>query len=637
MRDGYSRFGRWAAAFVSGVAVPFFAPGPSALAQEPERLDELVVTATRLATPLSRVAASFSTVDAEEIERRQLRTLSDALATVPGFSLVQSGGAGTTTSVFVRGTNSSHVLFLLNGRRIGDPGGTRGLFDPANLLLWNVERIEILRGPRSVLYGSDAIGAVVNIITKRGGGALKAEAAAEAGSFRTLDVRAGISGSVEGVDFRFDAERFATGGTTIAPEASGNAENDSFSNRTASAALGFAPAPHLALDLFAQYTRAALEIDEFFRDDPNKEDLRTIRLLQLDATGSFFDRFWTATFDAAVNDQDFDNLDPPDAPGGARSASYFDGRIIEAGIKNDLAVHEGGTATLGWESRSERGKTSGDAFFAFEKSTATHSGYAQYQFDLFDRVSGTLGVRIDDNEDFGSETTYGVSAAYRHPETGTKLWSGIGTGFRAPSLVDLFGGVSGLFVGNPNLKPETSRGWEAGIVQEWFDGRVRTGATYFQNDIDDLIEGFVFKPELGLFTAENVNEARTYGVESFVSLEPLESLVLTLEHTYTRAEDRRTGEDLLRRPKHRGDLSATWWAMDELSLDLDVLVVGDRTDLGGVRQGGYYVANLAASYAFDDSLRLFGRIANLFDRRYEDPMGFEHPGLGAFAGVAVTY
>ena len=618
-----------------------FSNCPPALAEDTEpatqTITPIVVTATRLPTPATNVASSFTIITAEEIEERQYRTVNDALRGVPGLNLVQLGGAGTATSIFMRGTESNHVLFLVNGRRGGDPAGSGGVFDPQSLLVDNIARIEIVRGPRSVLYGSDAIGGVINVITKRASGPITGSAHVEAGSFRTVAGRWGLGGDVGPVTMQLNLAKLKTDGVSIAPDDEGNPENDGFRNDVASLALGFSPADGVSVDLYGQYVRAVTEIDNFGADDVNAEDSRTIRLAQLKLKADLVEDLWRVRLTGGFNDQDFQNDNPPESGVGETSRSIFDGTVMEAALLNDFHLAGIGTLVLGLEARREQGESGGGAFFNFADQLRTYSAFAEYQFEFAERVFGTLGLRGDNNRDFESETTYGASLGFRHPETATTLRASVGTGFKAPSLVDLFGGVSGLFFGNPDLVPEKSFGWDMGVEQELFAGRLALGATYFENDIDELIDGFAFDAGTGLFTARNVDEATTRGVEAFVEMQPISELLVALDYTFTRAFDSSINEDLLRRPKHKASANLTWYPLDPLTVNFATLYTGSTVDVGGVRMGSYTVVDVAAAYNLGEGVRLQGRVENLFDRDYEIADGFARPGIAGLFGVGVDF
>jgi vitamin B12 transporter len=604
---------------------------------ETQAMSPIIVTATRLPTPASSVASSFTLITAEEIDERQYRTVNDALRSVPGLNLVQLGGPGTATSIFVRGTESNHVLFLVNGRRVGDPAGSGGVFDPQSLLVDNIERIEIVRGPRSVLYGSDAIGGVINVITKRARGPLTGSAHVEAGSFRTVSGRWSLGGDVGPVTMQLNLAKLRTDGISIAPDDEGNPENDGFRDDVASLALGFSPADGVTVDLYGQYVRAVTEIDNFGADDVNSEDSRTIRLAQIDVGADLIDDLWHVRLTGGFNDQDFQNDNPPESGVGETSRSIFDGTIMETALLSDFDLARVGTLVLGLEARREQGKSSGGAFFNFDDQLRTYSAFAEYQFEFVERVFGTLGVRGDNNRDYESETTYGASLGYRHLETATTVRASAGTGFKAPSLIDLFGGVTGLFIGNPELVPEKSFGWDAGVEQELFAGRLALGATYFENDIDELIDGFAFDAATGLFTARNVDEATTRGVETFVEVQPLPDLSLALDYTFTRAFDSAINEDLLRRPKHKASANLIWFPLDSLTVNFATLYTGSTVDVGGVRMASYTVVDVSAAYDLGDGMRLQGRVENLFDRDYEIADGFAQPGIAGMFGVGVDF
>ncbi len=597
----------------------------------------VVVTATSLPTPATSVASSITIITAEEIEERQHRSVNDALRSVPGLNLVQLGGAGTATSIFMRGTESNHVLFLVNGRRAGDPAGSGGVFDPQSLLVDNIARIEIVRGPRSVLYGSDAIGGVINVITKRVSGPITGSAHVEAGSFRTVSGRWGLGGDAGPVTMQLNLAKLRTDGVSIAPDDEGNPENDGFRNDVASIALGFSPTESVTVDLYGQYVRAVTEIDSFGADDVNAEDSRTIRLAQLDVKADLVDDLWGARLTGGFNDQDFQNDNPPESGVGETSRSIFDGTVMEAALLNDFQIAPLGTLVLGLEARREQGESGGGAFFNFADQSRTYSAFAEYQFEFAKRVFGTLGVRGDNNRDFESETTYGASLGYRHLETATTFRASVGTGFKAPSLVDLFGGVSGLFFGNADLVPEKSFGWDAGVEQELLAGRLVLGATYFENDIDELIDGFVFDAGAGLFTTRNVDEAKTRGIETFIEVQPLPEVLVALDYTFTRAFDSSINEDLLRRPKHKASVNLTWYPLDLLTVNFATLHTGSTVDVGGVRMASYTVVDVAAAYDLGDGVHLQGRVENLFDRDYEIADGFARPGIAGLFGVGFDF
>ena len=244
-----------------------------------------------------------------------------------------------------------------------------------------------------------------------------------------------------------------------------------------------------------------------------------------------------------------------------------------------------------------------------------------------------MGLRLDDHEDFGSEITFRITSAYLLEETGTKLKATYGTGFKAPTLYQLYGPPDPTYgpVGNPDLDPEKSRGWDAGIEQEFLGDRVIIGATYFANDFEDLIE---FPWGMGYV---NVSKAEAEGIELSASIRPCEDLLLRGNYTYTHTENKNTEEELLQRPKDKFGVDVNYRFGRKGNANLEVLYVGKRLDYGQVRLGGYALVNLAASYDINENLKLFGRIDNLFDRKYEEAKGFGTPGFSVFGGLKLIF
>ena len=602
-----------------------------AQAQQPAQEDPppVVSITRRMEIPIEQVAGLVTVIGREEIERRQLRTLPELLRTVPGMHVVQAGPQGKQTSVFTHGTESDHTLVLLDGIEISDPSTPGNVFDIAHLLMADVERIEIVRGPSSTLYGSEAVGGVINVILRKGRGTPALSSWAEVGGYNTVQYAAGLRGSSSLFDYSLGFSSLHTRGTTAWAEDFGGSEDDGYDNRTTSWRVGFHPAPVLDLSVVGRFIDTDNELDSFGEDLDSRASTRQL-FVRSEGELELLDGFWTQTFGVSYTDHDRKDNDDP------FSETTHDGQRLKLDWKHDFTVARDHVFTLGGETERDTMDTR-----QTHASNRTSALFLQEQFALDDRLFGTLGLRLDHHDEFGSELTYRVAVAYVHPETGTKLRGSIGTAFKAPSLSDMFD-QSFFFRGNPDLDAEKSRGWAVGVEQPLWGGRVRLGSTYFNNRIRDLIN-FVFDPNFSLFTVRNVGRAKTDGFESFVSVSLQDRLTLRLDHTYTMAEDRDTGQDLLRRPSHKLSFVAEARPTKSATMSLTVVYTGHRKDFaavfpfGRISLGGYTVTDLAATYQLSPRWRAFGRIDNLFDEEYDDPHGFQSPGIVGFVGVKADY
>ena len=339
---------------------------------------------------------------------------------------------------------------------------------------------------------------------------------------------------------------------------------------------------------------------------------------------------------------DVDVLNPPDF---LRSKGL--GEKLKFELQNDFRFIENHIVTVGVETEKEKITTSSNSTSAFGPFTSlakadarTDAIYLQDQTAYRDRFFGTISLRLDDHDSFGSETTYRIAPAYLHRETGTKIRGAYAKGFKAPTLFELFGGSAspfGSFSGNPNLKPETSRGWEVGLDQSFFDDRLTLSLTYYDNEIKNLIvSNSTFTSNLNLAVAE------THGIEFGFTAKLLENLDLGANYAYTRAEEGgTTRKELLRRPLHKTTFDLSYRPIAPLSLTLSGSYIGRRYDIdavtfGRIKDPGYFLANIAASYDVAEKWQAFGRIENLFSKHYEDPDGFDQPGFGFFLGVKKT-
>jgi vitamin B12 transporter len=635
---------------LAGLALTFACAPPPAGAGEPPavELEPMVVTATGRPTPLGRVAGSVTVIGPEEIARRQLRTLGQALAGVPGVRLVPLGGAGQQTSAFIRGASSGHTLVLIDGVRANDPSSPTGAFDFAGVSLDNVERIEVVRGPLSTLYGSDAIGGVVQIVSRRAGAGARAAARVEGGSDDAGRLTLEGSGASAAFDASLSASLYRTSGDSVTParlRAGASAERDAYRDGTLAARLGLAAADHLDLAFTGRWSETETELDPGAGEDPDARIEQRQGFLRGEARAELLGGRWESLL--AVDHARYDRRnrnDPRDAFD-TRERAHYRGERTAVRWQNDLLLARDHVLTAGAEAQRERAdnRTAADlGGFPLSTRTDAEAGtralFLQDALDIGATTQGTLGVRLDDHEDFGAEATWRVAAAHTFEALGTRLSATVGTGFKAPTLDQLYGVTAsgfGVFRGNPDLEPERSRGWEAGFEQPAAGGRASLGATYFASRVEDLI-ALALLPN-GDSTLENRDQARLSGVEVNLGLRPTGALALSLGYTYTDARDQ-DQERLLRRPRHQLVVTADWEISDRAGLSVQGRYVDDWEDLDRVRfervrPPGYGVVDLAVRFALSPRVTLLGRVENLLDQGYEPASGFAGPDRAILVGL----
>ena len=611
-----------------------------------EKIEEIVVTATRLETPIREVGSSITVITAEQIQEQHKTTVVEVLRDVPALDVVQSGGTGRTASVFIRGAKSEHTLVLMDGVEMNDPSSAGRNYDFASMTVDNIERIEIVRGPQSTLYGSDAIGGVINIITKKGNGKPSGFVSAEGGSYNTFTEQAGISGSTALINYSLGVSRLDTDGISAATEKDGNHEKDGYENTTFSTRLGITPAENFDAELVLRYIDDKADIDNSGGaggDDPNNTADSKQLFLRTQARLTLFKNLWEQKIGLSLSyhhrhyDNGIDSLHPSDSDN-----STYDGQVLKLDWQHNLYLDETNTLTLGVETEKEKAKSdyySESAYGPYtstfaEEAARTTGYYLQDQISLWDAWFTTLGVRLDDHSRFGTKSTYRMASSYLIRQTSTKIKGSYGTGFKAPSLYQLYSAY-----GNQELDPEKSTGWDLGIEQPVLDKRVTLSITYFSNDFEDLID---FNSATSKYV--NVAQAESNGIEAFVSAQPRDDLTLRAGYTYTNTEDKDTGEDLLRRAKNKASFDVNYRFLAKGNVNLGVLYVGKRDDYNysswpaaRVRLDSYTLVNLAASYDITDNIQISGRVDNLFDEEYEETCGFGTPGISAYAGVRLSF
>ncbi|MGE0154736.1 MAG: TonB-dependent receptor plug domain-containing protein [Reyranellaceae bacterium] len=605
-------------------------------------LPETVVTATRDEEKTERLANSITVVDRQEIERRQYKTVQDVLSDVPGVAANQSGPFGKTGALFIRGTNANHALVLVDGLRANDPGSANGTFNFAHILTDMVERIEIVRGPLSTLYGSDALGGVVNIITRKGSGKPSVALNLEGGSFQTLTGSAAAQGAIERFNFNVGVAGFRTDGISVTPKSQRlpgmQGEDDPYRNLTLNARLGMEVTDNFEISLFGRYIKTRSEYDNWPVEDPNMRE--NSEQFYGRALGELWlmDGRWKQSFGVGYAHIYRRDRDEPDTfnPFPFTLDVKRTGQRLKGDWQNDVQVADFWKLTFGVEGEKEWYDSDVDGL-KLDADATTVSGFLQNRFTIMDRLFLTLAARLDHHSDFGAHPTFSAGIAYLHRETGTKLKASVGTAFKAPTLDQLYGKIPAFgFSGNSDLDPEKSVGFDIGFEQSLFGGKLQFGSTYFRNWIRDLIDF-----DATFSTLINIDKVRSWGLESFVAVQPVSWLTARLDHTWIRTEDRATGLQLARRPKHKITGAVDITPIERLTLGLSVTWNDERVDfLPDFTTGknpGYTVARFTASYQVTEELQFYGRIENAFDKRYDDPAGYAQPGFAVYAGTRVTF
>jgi vitamin B12 transporter len=624
--------------FVSlGVAVAAPVIPSFALAAENEphiRLDETVITPTRTSTALENVGSAVTVISREEIEKSQMREVVDLLRKVPGVSVVQSGRPGGQVSVFTRGLNSNQTLFLLDGARIGNP--LNGLVTLSNLTADQVERIEVVRGPQSTLYGSDALGGVINIVTRKGdemlkdGKSLGGSATLEGGSY---------DGFRQAIDL-WGGSRRLSGTLSFSHVSTKNPyENDQYENTTVGGSVTFRPTDELQLSGTFRYTNGRNGL-------PGAVSVAPPNLTEHLLDENFFGRIaldwtlyeiWQQTLSISdTHEEMFDR-------GNAFSESDSRSDAFQIGWQNNVKLGKTNTLTAGIDWYLNKGQYETVGATPFEKTVRNTAVYLQDQALLFKRLSLTGGIRYDDNSRFGSEFTYQGTGVLRFDETHTRLKGSVGTGFKAPTLNDLYltfpDSGFGAFLANPNLKPERSLGWDIGFEQDLCK-HATLSMRYFQNNVRDLITSSSVGADM---TQTNVDRARTAGIEATLNVHPTQDLTLSFGYTWlAEAKDLASGSRLLRRPEHTGNIAVNYHFLDRFNLNTNLSLVGARADIDAATfaptsDRPYAKWDVALSVEVHKNLEIFGRVENLLDERYEEANGYPSLGRIFWAGMKLKF
>ena len=604
-------------------------PSPAPSPGETES-PEIVVSATRIPIPEEESPASISVITSEDLEQKQIRRVADSLRQVPGLSVVQTGPPGQLTSVFMRGLRSEHTQVLLDGIPINQ--GLAGLFNFADLTTDDIDRIEVVRGPQSTLYGPRALAGVIQIFTKQGNGTPIGQFNAEAGSFDTFREWASSSGSIGQFDYSVGLSQLNT---------DNERRNNQYRLSSGVVNIGWSPNERLRISSLFTYSLADTGNPNSIFDPKPIDNFLTERWLIAPHVDYKPVDWWEHKFifsydhERQVNDPNEDGFVGP-------TRALFKRATVD--YQNNLKPASWLTLTSGFfysdvDAGQERpfiSQVFGPQPTFISDHTEETAVFLEASATPLEGLLFVAGGRYDHFNQFGGIWTYRVAGSYKIKPTDTILHSSIATGFSPPSSQDK------IFGNNFGLEPEEDRGFDVGVEQHFWNGRVTVGVTYFHNDLSNLI-GFN-----GLFDTLNLGAARTQGVESEIRIQPLPDLTFLATYTYLDAEktssvdiNQPQGARLPRRPRNEVYVSASYLWCKKLRTTAEAKFVNAREELSFGAPNfdieDYSFVNIEAEYEINPHFTIFGRIDNLTNEQYAEVFGFPALGRGAFGGFRVSF
>jgi vitamin B12 transporter len=610
-------------------------------------MDEVVVTSiTHTETTMDKIGGNaISIITAKEIKEKNCHTLAEIIKSVPGVILSGNGGIGTTSGVFMRGADSKNTLILIDGIMVNDPSQANRNANIADINLDNVERIEVVKGAMSVMYGSNATAGVINIITKKGRKKPEINIIGEGGSYGTWKTGGSASGATDKVNFSISASNIYSDGFSVADndnariDQDNNDEEDRYKNLTLAGKLGFDVNENFKIISSLRYVASEVELDDYSsgyaKDNSSNPDGLTDKRSeseriwgQMKINNTFAENFMESVLSYKFSRNDRQSYDNSNAP-------WYDynGVTDDVSWQGNLNFE---TNTLSFGGGYFLETMESDSSSVPESDSNTISGWLQDQFFFGENFVFIAGARLDKHDKFGSKTTFRIAPSYAIQKTSTLIKASFGTGFRSPSLYELYSAY-----GNLNLQPEKSSGWDAGFEQKLLNGAIKFGATYFAMNFNDKI-GY----DWSISKYNQIHgTTKTRGVETFANWTLSKNLSFDVNYTYTDTKEPDGGR-LTRRPYHQVNLNTRYSFLDKGIINIDASWVDDRIaspyakDADGnsiEKLDSYVVVNLSASYDICNYFQVFTRIENLFDEYYEEAFSYATTGLSGYVGFKITW
>ena len=628
-------------AATSALTLPHLALAADAI-EATNEVDQIVITAGRADDKLSEVPVAMTVITAETLRQRQVVVVSDILSRTPGVSVTRNGGVGGSTQVRIRGAESEQTAVLIDGVKLNDPSSTGGGYNFATLLAGDVSRIEVLRGPQSTLWGSQAIGGVVSMITQTPDGPLSGDATVEGGSRATAYARAGVGAGGDWGGWRLAAGSYTTAGISNFNETRGGKEKDGYHNTAVSGRLDVNVTRDIALDARASYAAGRNEFDGSSPAPPyalgdSAEYGKTKELVTyLGGRLSSFDGALTSRLGYSYTQTDRDNYDPNLTP-----VKTFDSRGTDSNLEyqGTWTINPAWRAVFGAATDRSWFRT---ASFPYDPTGSRHavgmdSVYGQLRAKPVEGLTLTGGVRHDDHDTFGGATTYQAGATWTPNDGATVFRANYGEGFKAPSLYQLFSPYKGV-----GLKPEEAKSWDASVEQSLLDGRLRGSITYFKRDTKNQID-FVSNntpPNYGNYV--NIGQTKSDGFEVEGSFEVNSLLTLSANYTNMDAISKNAltyGKKLARRAGETAAANADLTLSNGLTGGVSLQYVGHSYDtIANTRRlKSYVLTDVRVAYPINDTFEVYGRVENLFDQEYETIYRYGTLGRSAYAGVRAKF
>ena len=635
----------FAAVAVSASVASYSASAQNAPANSPA-LEQVIVTATRAGEGVRRdvLGSSITIIEPVDLERRQTRFVSDVLRDVPGVAVNRSGTVGGRTQIRLRGTEGNHVLVLIDGMEAADP--YHGEFDFAMLLADDAARVEVLRGQQSALYGSDAIGGVIHYMTATGKEAPGFRTRVEGGSFNTWEGAARFAGTTDTVDFAFSAGYQTTDGV---PTSRFGTRDIGAESSVIGGKVEFAPTENFRVRAVTRYATTGAETnDQDFNDPPGPTYGYVI-----DSDDEFKNKAFYGLVCAELDSfhgawRNSVSVQGVDAELRGYSDNAFDygddGSRLKATYVSTIAFGSDAfsqTLTGALDFERERMQNTGPVLvpeMSLRREIRNEGLVAQYDAVVNDRIGFGAAIRHDENDRFDNSDTYRLQGSYRF-DSGTRLRAAAGSGIKNPSVTELFGYDPTSYIGNPDLQPEESKGWEVGAEHRLAGDAALIGVTYFNNRLENeiyTIFGAVGRP------ANRSSESTQKGIEAFARAR---FGVWSIDAAYTHLNAKENDQEEVRRPRDIASVNLDWRLLDDRAgLNLAVRYNGAMYDsnftLKGpptIRLSEYTLVNLGAHFTINDKLGIYGRVENLLDEEYEEVYTYRAAGRAAYLGFKAAF